>query len=283
MRVYTIFDPNCFVWDLDDYERNKPKYYTLLDELIEFIDILEREKEITYLMRPEIIWEITNSFPSKLIDETLNRNDLWDKQTIIYSFLSKQLETSIDYNSQPDEIKSVPELIKEHYNNELKIELKMLMNEMLANEEDVCIVFSIDKICGDIDAIMLLNDHKQRKYKVYKTPNEMQTCFDGTKNCFFPSPKHKEPDGWGTILPKLLEEQCYSLINYAVQDEESSSTALYAYSEACQTYVAFRVTLGKEYHAYPVEPGEVPSKVRRYLESVVKTDLGSRLKFSFFT
>lgn len=264
METYAVIDPACFIWDEADFQRNSTKYYQLIDELIGLLEIIEEEKPY-YVIRPELIDELTNGFPAKELCETFNRPDLSDILYLVYNFLSKI--NVIDYESTDLGITSLPELSRNYFSAGLKNEINFLINQ-LSNMNESLICLTINEVWPGGKVLRLFKlEQEVKTIEVLNGSNETHLFFKNEKRIFEPSPKHKEEGGWGTILPKTLEEKCYSLIHTAIKDEEGNSEALYEYCSEHDQYVIFRVTVNNIYHAYPISAEEVPSNIKRALKA----------------
>jgi hypothetical protein len=85
------------------------------------------------------------------------------------------------------------------------------------------------------------------------------------RRLYEPSPKHKEPKGYGTLCPKALtREEAQALLEVAV-DDGLNETVLYAVeSDWCfAARLTRRVEDGSVWHGYPILGRDVPEAILR--------------------
>ena len=267
-KILSILDPGCFIWDENDFNDNKSMYYELLDKLVELINNLELGG-FTYLLRSDLVDILTDSFPVKLINEEINRDDLSDIISLFFVFISKIGDDIIDFDPINNDATSFPDLNRKHYSNDVIEEMNFLLSYVSTLSNTLLGISLEDLWLHEVDIVTIYDSlgNEVSNIKIVTNPAKLPEIIHNTEPVFEPSDKHKEPGGWGTILPDYLEEKCYGLIKKGVKGN-GNSEALYAFCEEYNQYIIFRLTVNNIYHAYPIQEDDVPNNIKQ--ELVVK-------------
>lgn len=262
MGDVVVLDPACFIWNEEEFKKNKHIYYDLLDKIIDMIELLE-EHNVNFMFSSDTIDELINGFPVSLVSEEIKKINLSETINLIFSFLSRVPNNIIDYIPKQPDVYSKPKLQRSHFSEELEEEIKHLLKELSLTNEPISLL-TIEEIWNEGNWLNLYNflDTLIKRIEVVRSPIELDFYLNRNKRSFEPSPKHKEGIGWGTILPEYLEKHCYYLIDSAIPYTEAESEALYEYCQEYDEFIIFRITVNHIYHAYPIPGKDVPKIVR---------------------
>lgn len=108
-NLNVVLDVSSVIWDQTDYNDNEHEYYLLADGVTDFFEKLEKEKP-KVLLSSTLNNELMAGFP---FGKPPHFGSDFERQTL--SFLSK-VETVEFPPRATDDIESIPNLIKNHFN-----------------------------------------------------------------------------------------------------------------------------------------------------------------------
>ncbi|OED31776.1 hypothetical protein BHE17_04705 [Planococcus maritimus] len=270
MRLATLIDPACFIWDENDFYENMHIYYDVIDGIMDLLSTLE-EEELAYILSTDMIDILIESFPAKIISEEIKIAGITEVINLFFSFISKVPDSLIVFNSNPVDATSEPNLSKQYFSELLKAEVELIINHLATYSEDLVVVSLEGVWSGDDNKISILDKGSSLELKnleVLVNGEKLKTEIDKRGVFFEPSKKHMSLGGWGTILSPELEEECYTLIKESVKINENSD-ARYAYSEKHDEFIIFRLTVNNIYHAYPIPIDAVPNDIIKLVKGDV--------------
>lgn len=138
MNNIAFLDISAFLWDEAHFHGNSAMYYPFVDNFQKMLDDMLVYK-IPVWMRPQLISEIMNNFPYQITDQFF-----YDFQVSTLDFLSKVNIHAYSPHLEDAPI-SIPEQIKNHYNDITKQELRYLLRELfiLNDAEQKFVTFAL--------------------------------------------------------------------------------------------------------------------------------------------
>lgn len=184
-NVFISLDFSSFYWDEEDYNLNTTKYYDLTEELKNLILILDKEKP-NILLRDSLLEEIQINFPYNKIPKKGRGAFI----TLVKSFLSNT--NFISYSTLTEKIISKPNLIKSHFNENMKNEIDYLISEMHLDSDKKNIFITFDylwKKNGNLETVVG-DTIKNYETIISDIPNAINLFFDELKPKFEHNSKH---------------------------------------------------------------------------------------------
>lgn len=259
MRPYAVLDIATLIWDVDHFQANRPGYYTLMEQLPEVFDGI-LQKRIHVLLRGELSEEIYHYFPYRQLP-----NEYQGFQTSTMYFLSHANLVRFPGDDDPS-VSCDPELLKEHYDDSTKQELRYLVSYLHQANTDNNKILSFRVCWGDAGDLELTNSHQLTiRTLLCDNPDEHPAILDSVRRIFEHNPKHNaykasEDEYFGRRISGL---SCYnertgdSAEAQALLDKAFEYRGgLFSYDERHQTFVRFVPTGGNKYHAFDVELSE---------------------------
>ncbi len=275
MDFNIVLDISSIIWDEANYNANKHKYYNLLSGVSTLMVKLEKEMP-TILLRDELLIEMTNTFPSNKIP-----NEFWAIVNQVYSFLGRIRSSIITYSDHiiPD-IVSIPNLIKAHYKDTTKNEIKYLISKIHSDTELQNIYFTFKYLWNGVDKLKTEVDGDAKEYEtiISDNENELEDFFAKFKSIFEHYPKHDKmlyntKEKWEEAEDKdgfVSRLSCYNgeddVISQELLDNGlKSGECYYNYDSVNEVWVVFRCHLDNKYHGYDENnPEKIPNKVRKH-------------------
>lgn len=280
MNFTTILDISSLIWNRADYETNTHNYYRLADSLLDLLGKLENQKTV-FLMRKQLLDRIDIEFPFYELS-----NDFRDFIDAIYKILSKIGLKGIDYpDNIDDDLISEPNLIKEYYNDETKVEIRYLISRMHSDEDSDKIYFTFNYLWdGDNSFLVVKDTTKNVLHPVVVSDNEdkfknneLDIFLDKFKRVFeHHVEKHDRITGQknqkGEPVSKLscFDGKDETVPQKLLDEGEKSGKRIYNYDDENEVWVVFMNHEGNKYHGYDEEENEVPPKVKKRLNKYVR-------------
>ena len=263
MEYVAVLDISSVVWDPEDYEKNTHVYYKMKNDLIEFIDIVKKERP-EILMRSELLMQMLDCFPySKMPDS------FYEFGNLIYTFLADIGADIIQYDANNTDLISIPDLKKPHFNATILSEIDYQLSEMHNNSDSQIVYFTFRYLWEE--NIKLVTKAKDEASKEYETivadePNALSNFFGQFHKVFEHNPKHHEGNTNGNYISRL---SCFDGTDNTIPQQHLDGAfqigkKLFAYDDANGLYVVFIRTGGNVYHAHDeINLNKIPAPVRR--------------------
>lgn len=262
MSYVAVLDASSLVWDRADFETNTDQYFELKAELIQFIDKVESERP-NILLRAELLNQMLMGFPYDQMPSSFA-----PFKNIVYGFLGKIGSELIQYNA--DESLSVtanPQVIKEHFAEEMVQEMKYLLNEMHSNGDRQPVYFTFKYLWGKNGDLKTVGDSTGEKEYVTIVSDEasLNKHFGQLKKVFCHSSKHHIGNEQGDYVSPLT---CYknndaTLAQKYLDESMQLGRKHFAYDEVNGVYIVFFCTVNNEYHGHDeINLNKIPAKVR---------------------
>lgn len=270
-------DPAVIIWDEQHYNANISQYRSLLLGLSKMIFALENLK---ILISAELQSELINGFPYSVISK--QDNDLWVNIDSLYSFLSKIGSKAIAYDrTMLDNLESSPNQIKEHFNDQTRIEVHGLMSYFHNNPDETRVYFSFEMFWDD-SSTLRTELYNQEEHTAVIVDRESE--FDDYLNQFILKFVHKKKhnisqygnkEAWlnrNTSEDFISQLSCMSTGDEEAQrlldrryDVAMGNESYYSYDSINDVYVVFRKTGNNIYHAHDMYDIErVPQEVKEH-------------------
>lgn len=255
-------DVSSIIWDKHHYTANRFQYRNLLLGLSEMIRALENLK---ILVSAGLQSELINGFPYSEISK--KDNDLWVNIDSLYDFLSKIGSKAIAYDRiKVEELKSIPNQIKEHFNDNTKSEVCSLISYFHKNPDETRVYFSFDMFWNKSNMLITeLDKEEEHAAVIVDRGNELKDYL----NQFLLKFEHKEKhdisiygnkEAW---LNRDINEVFISQLSCINKGDEEAQRLLekrydvsfgnesyYSYDSIDEVYVVFRKTGKNVYHAH---------------------------------
>ena len=277
MEFHTVLDISSIIWNKVDYNTNTNEYYQLRNAILVLLEKLEREKP-KILLRDELLVEMTNGFPFYKLPE-----EFYAFGHSVYSFLSNIGSELITYSdSTIANIISIPNQIKNHYNDNTKDEANYLISKIHSDDESESVYFTFKHLWNGNDKLKTSVGTDSIEYEtiISDRGTELDDFFAKIKPVFEHHSKHdqtehntkekwKESDDKTGFISRLscyngndkIEPQRLLDIRYP----NKIGNCYYSYDITNEVYVTFRFTESNIYHAYDEYNIEkIPEKVRQH-------------------
>lgn len=264
MTRSAVLDISAFIWDVNHFNTNKPKYFELMQVLPNLVEGLVKYK-VPVVMRQQLMTEINAYFPYDLYIP----NDYYSFQLLSLYFFTQISPYLIDYEANDNSIiSSKPGLTKKHFNASTNTEIRYLVTHLHTDDAKIKIFLTFDIVWNYADHLETSNKNK----KVIKTlicdnTKLHETILKYFRKIFEHNPKHNaihsddyisalscynERLGNTTNAQKLLDESVKYKDNY------------YCYDSDNKVYVKFVRTTDNIYHGYDVRlPEDDLIKIRK--------------------
>lgn len=185
-----VIDVSAILWNPGEFDHDLEKYYQISGSLSSLMDRLVRE-EVIYLLRNELLEELCNGFPLKDLPF-----DFSDLGIAVYDFLGKIGNRIVTYEGKSGKIKSVPNLVKEHYSEIVRTEMSYLLRKIHSKEIYIA-YFTHTLLHGCTDPLQTVGDRRNKEHETvfFDEEETVERYFLQFKRVYRPSPKHKyDPD-----------------------------------------------------------------------------------------
>jgi hypothetical protein len=266
MSYIAAIDISTFIWCRNDYERNKNKYYKLLNIIPSIYEKIKSLK-IPVLIREEFYDLIWVEFPYNMAPELS-----YDFERLTLSFLTDTFSNWVLYaNNNDDSVSSIPELAKPHFCDNARTETQSQICHLFENSkthEHKFIAYSY--FFNQKKNLVLTRQQKIVKIDTlcYDSESEIQDFFDRNMIKFEHNPKHNVYNSGGMVSPL----SCYNdqdkdttkaqfLLNYAFLYSDD----YYNFDVENGVYVKFIKTTGLTYHGFDLSDNNnnVPNEVKK--------------------
>ncbi|MFC3746803.1 hypothetical protein [Paenibacillus sp. GCM10012306] len=261
MNYIVALDPQCIIWEENDYTSDPVKYSQLSVELLDFMDMIE-------------------SIDNKLVLSTVIQNQLEyyfphldqnsDISRAIFRFLSRVSDNIIDcHNEALPGIISSPEVINYTLDTEVQSEMKKLLsymheykNEEKEREIEDIVFFTIYN--HNSQSLKIFYREKQNLVSILNNSGELEDLLKRSSRKFEMNPKHDPTVGWGSPL-SVGVTQAQKMLNDAIASKKKeTSQALYYYDFEKKVTIVFRPHTNNTYHGYENNDTEsLPSDIRK--------------------
>ncbi len=264
MEFNTVLDISSIIWNKEDYNSNTNEYYKLIYSVSTLLEKLKESKS-KILLRDELLDEMINGFP---FDKLPNKFHTFGE--IVYLFLGKIGCKFITYsNSTVTDIISIPNQIKEYYNNKTKNEVRSLIFKI--HSDDFKSVYFTFKYLweGDENLKTTINGEDSKEYEtiISDKKNDLNDFFSKIEPRFEHNPKHDRIKS-GTFKASL---SCYNGTNTKIPQKLLDTSikineTRYNYDSSNDVWVVFRCHLDNIYHGYDEnDSNKIPNIVRKKL------------------
>ncbi len=280
--IYSI-DPSVFIWNPEDYEDNKYRYWEMVSSLS---SLIEKLKNNNFLISTVLQEQMINDFPANLIPE--NRNDLWLVYGEIYSFLLNIGSNAIECNNDIIEhLTSDPNQIKDYFKEETKLEVSKLISYFHSNELDSFKYLSFNLLWNETNILETkVVDSKIHQAIIADRGSQLSDYLDSFVLKFeHKSPKHdisihKDKEKW--LSSSFLEKKAFISQLSCIENDESHNkaktflenrfdkifgTRYYSYDTDNHVYIVFRKTLNNIYHGHDeYDIDNIPPEVKSHFK-----------------
>jgi len=262
MTSTLIIDPSLFIWDINHFNGNKPKYYQFISDFMDSIELISDNNYLVFITEGLALLQI-DKLPTEIINEELGEPH--DFITILYSFLSRIL-SGCD-STALDRLYEINHEPKVHiYHNEAIIDHEIDLTFIKVNENTDAMTFLTHECfwAHDAKTILLKSDYRDNPLEIVINVQELHALINRTKRIFENSPKHMR-GGCGSLL-ELSSEAAQACLDFAIAIG-GNSHALYSFyiNNGNKIYLEFRPHHTNRYHGYPIDEKEVPPKIKEIL------------------
>lgn len=278
MNFNIVIDISSIVWNVDDYENNKRHYYNMMYGVSDLFEKLKNSNP-KILLRNELKDQMIDGFPfSELPDK------YYEFGLLIYSFLGNVGGNFISYpNTILPNLISIPNQVKEYYNDTTKKEVKYLLSKIHSDNSDT-VFFTFQYLWDENGQLKIKVNEQCIEYQtiVSDKGNGLDTFFDNIMPKFEHNPKHDKKPGnsrndWLRSDNKDDFESrlsCYNGIDNSVPQRlldkrypKLLKNCYYSYDDENKVYVVFRKTEENIYHGhdeYNIQ--EIPIEVKNHFK-----------------
>jgi hypothetical protein len=266
MEYVNLIDISSIIWNEADFHQHTPDYYVLRNSILEMIDKFEKERP-KYLLRDELLQEMMANFPYHMMPVHFS-----DFATRVYSFLGGIAGDTVSYADYSDaDYTSLPNLIKDYYNDAVKTEVEYLVTELHTNKATEQVYFTFSYLWQNNNLLQTRQLSANATYDyvtvVSDRNDELNDFFKKRRRTFDHNNKHTRiRANVGGFVARL---SCYDgnnpdpaqkLLDESMQDGKN----FYAYDMEYEVYVIFFKHVNNLYHAHDVDNVyDVPHKVRK--------------------
>jgi len=266
MNYAAVLDVSSIVWDPEDYNTETEHYYNLKEEIINFINKVEKESP-SILMRAELLSQVIEGFPYNQMPDSF-----YDFGGVVYAFLARIGSDIIVYDADVlEDLIADPNMIKEHFNNTIKEEINYLMAYMHRTNDNTSVYFTFQYLWGENDPLKTLSLTEGEK--VYETiisdrGDALEKFFSQFKKVFEHNPKHHIGNKQGDYVSPLscFDGKDNTRPQQLLNEARMHGKKFYCFDDANDTYVVFIKTEGNIYHGHDeVDINKIPPPIRREL------------------
>jgi hypothetical protein len=255
MSFTSVLDISSIIWDAADYEKNKNRYFDLIDNLPNLFDGIT-ENRARVLLRNELYDEMVNGFPlDKLQGEFRGLAER------IYLFLTEIAPQIISFPAAlSPPVTSVPNLVKEYYNDTTKEEVAFLLSRIHSGKEVGLTFFTFSYFwTGHGKALQTVEANGNSvEYETIVSDNgsELVRFLENLRRIFEHNPKHDRVLGHRMHRGEpVYPLSCFDGVNNAVPQallEEGIlvGTEYYNYDEENEVYIVFKNHERNLYHGH---------------------------------
>jgi len=263
MEFNTVIDISSIIWNKEDYNSNMNEYYKLIYSVSMLLEKLKKSKS-KILLRDELLGEMINGFPFDRLP-----NEFHTFGDIVYLFLGKIGSEFITYSdSTVTDIISIPNQIKEYYNDITKNEVMYLIFK-IHSDDFKSVYFTFEYLWEGLDNLRTKTgkDFKEYETIISDKENDLNDFFAKIEPIFEHNPKHDRIksgnyeaslscyDGTNTELPQKLLDNSIEI-----------NEIRYNYDSLNDVWVVFRCHLDNMYHGYDENnSNKIPNIVREKL------------------
>ncbi len=261
-KFMPAIDASAIIWDEHHYSENRFQYQSLMSGLSNMILALENLK---ILISPELLSKLISGFPYSEISK--QDNDLWMNIDSLYDFLSKIGSKAISYDrTKLDNLKSSPNQIKEHFNDQTRSEVHGLMSYFHKNPDKTRVYFSFEMFWDDSSILHTeLNSQEEHVAVIVDRGTEFDDYLNQFILKFVHKRKHdisqyRNKEAWlnrNTNDDFISQLSCLSNGAEEVKklldkryDVAIGNESYYSYDSINEVYVVFRKTGNNIYHAH---------------------------------
>jgi len=275
-KFNAIIDISSVVWNENDFELNKSKYYNLIYELGNLFDKMQNEKP-NILIRKELREIIIEGFPFNKLP-----NKFYEFGNIFYSFLGNISANFIEYeNNKISNIKSIPNQLKAHYKKPIQEEIGYLISKIHSDNESDSKYFTFQYFWNNKDRLQTEVNGEVNEYETIISDNgaDLDVFFAKYKPIFEHNPKHNKTnyntkEMWEKSNAKssfVSRLSCYNgnstepqrILN--LRYPILLNSCFFSFDENYETYVVFRRTENNVFHGYDENNIElIPNEVRKH-------------------
>jgi len=274
----TVIDISSIIWDKNDYETNTENYFDLIVGVSNFLEKV-RNENLKVLGRDELLYQMIDGFPFDNLP-----NKFYEFGNIVFSFLANTGSNFISYpETTINNLDSEPELVRTHYKDRVKQQIGYLISKIHSDDETESKYFTFNYLWNGNDNLKTRTEDKTNTYEtiIADNDNDLDNFFAKYKLIFeHKKPKHdcsihKNKEAWvrsedkgnfqsqlssfcdknKTVVQEILNKRYHKCFG---------NELYYGYDKINNVYVAFRITLNNEYHAYDLYDIEsVPNEVKK--------------------
>jgi hypothetical protein len=266
MEFIAVIDISSFIWCQNHFDANTSKYYELMQSLPNlFTKITDNKTNV--LLRKELYEQILSNFPYRIIP-----NENFDFQVTTLGFLTTLGSRMIEYPSTDiTSISSIPDISKQHFNGNTKVEVRYLLNRMHTQRTPPSKFFTFGYLWNYEGNLNTIDDNDKVNHEIeticYDNELSLNNFFSNHRRMFDHNPKHNLFNA-GEIISPL---SCYNerignkdKAQLLLDESEQYNDLFYNFDTSNNVYVIFRNTNSNIYHGYDERNlNNVPSEIRR--------------------
>jgi len=275
MDFMAVIDVSSIIWDETDYQSNTNQFYELANSVSTLFMKLEEEKP-KILLRKKLQEQMINAFPFGKIPYSFS-----EFERIAYTFLTKTGSNIFTYSySNIIDILSFPDLIKEHYNDTTKEEIRILISKIHLDSDTKNVYFTFQYL-WERDAVLKTKKGEEEKVEhetiISDREKELDEFFQKFKRIFEHNPKHNKTKlntkkMWVRAKDKSLfisRLSCYdgddTIPQELLDSGRASGDCYYNYDLENEVYVVFRCHLNNKYHGYDENSNDdIPNEIKKH-------------------
>ncbi|MCD4820328.1 MAG: hypothetical protein K8S23_16745 [Candidatus Cloacimonetes bacterium] len=262
-----VLDLSAVIWNQDEFDMNSYQYYKVL---LGFSSLLSNLSTENVLMRKELSNQLMYCFPFKEIKNLKKYdNKFWDIGRLIYSFIGKINNESKIYspNCTPN-INSKPAVIKQYYNDIVKLEICYLLSKIHSEKETKSVYFTFEFLWNGNDKLKTETKDKVNTYKtiISDRGSELRDFFAKFKPVFEHHTKHTRiKSGEYESSLSCFDGKDKTIPQKLLENGIKSGKCYYNYDLGNEVYVIFRYHMGNKYHGYDERnPDKIPKQVKKH-------------------
>lgn len=269
MSITAAIDISTFIWNEDDYNENKPNYFSLLEVIPVVYEQIINNK-IPLLFRKELFELLHIEFPYKMARTISN-----EFEPLTLSFLSRTISNWSLYNNfNEDSITSIPLINKPHFSNASQIEAKSQIGHLFFDNSLKDYKFiAFNYFYNHTDNLTLTRENESKVIETlqFTSPNDIIQFFDKYKTKFRHHTKHRKE----SYYDYERQEQVSPFSCYHNQGELAAQELLdkafffeghyYNFDIVNNVFVRFIMTSAFEYHGHDLldEGNNIPNQVKK--------------------
>lgn len=253
MSLTAILDISSIIWNLDDYNSHKHHYYDLQENMIALIEHLEELKP-KILVRSSLLDQMFIGFPMVEMPDSF-----YEFGSLVYGFLANIGNRIEEYSDIESIDKSIPNLVKTHFNEETRTEMTYLVSWVHSKSYYPQTYFTFEHLHGGRDNLRTMDGEFEYEHQTLlgDDPLELKDFFTKFKRIFDPNPKHdrvrvrsiQNSRGEASPLSCYDGKHC-GYPQRLLDDAEEDEGIYFSFDAKNKVYVIFRCHKDNLWHGY---------------------------------